>query len=210
MEPACASGRRISVAPGYADWNALLIACADRTAAALDEQPGGIAARTWGERNTMRIAHPVSRALPAFAARWLDMPADQLPGDRDMPRVQAPTFGASERFAVAPGDEAHGYFELAGGQSGHPLSPYYGAGHADWAAGKPTPFLPGPAEHTLTHRAARDSAQKKVRRDGGGLRVWKRASPLPARRVHASERRVRNDRLRLVLPPASRTSRRAA
>jgi penicillin amidase len=137
------------VAPGYADWNALLIACADRTAAALDDQPGGIAARTWGERNTMRIAHPLSRALPAFAARWLDMPADELPGDRDMPRVQAPTFGASERFAVAPGDEAHGYFELAGGQSGHPLSPYYGAGHADWAAGKPTPFLPGPAQHTL-------------------------------------------------------------
>jgi len=138
------------VAPGYADWNALLLASADRTAAALEQQPGGIAARTWGERNTMRIAHPVSRALPAFAARWLDMPADQLPGDRDMPRVQAPTFGASERFAVAPGDEEHGYFELAGGQSGHPLSPYYGAGHADWAAGKPTPFLPGPAEHTLT------------------------------------------------------------
>ncbi len=137
------------VAPGYTDWNALLIACADRTAAALGKQPGGIAARTWGERNTMRIAHPLSRALPAFAARWLDMPADQLAGDRDMPRVQAPTFGASERFAVAPGDEAHGYFELAGGQSGHPLSPYYGAGHADWAAGKPTPFLPGPAEHTL-------------------------------------------------------------
>lgn len=142
------------VAPGYADWNALLIACADRTAASLDQQPGGIAARTWGEHNTMHIAHPVSRALPSFAARWLDMPPDQLPGDRDMPRVQAPAFGASERFAVAPGDEAHGYFELAGGQSGHPLSPYYGAGHADWAAGKPTPFLPGPPEHTLTFEPA--------------------------------------------------------
>ena len=97
----------------------------------------------------MRIAHPLSRALPRFVARWLDMPADELPGDRDMPRVQSPTFGASERFAVAPGDEEHGYFMLAGGQSGHPLSPYYGAGHADWAAGKPTPFLPGPSEHTL-------------------------------------------------------------
>jgi len=135
--------------PGYADWDALLIACADRVAAKLDHQKGGIAVRTWGERNTMQIAHPISRALPAFAARWLDMPPDELPGDRDMPRVQSPTFGASERFAVAPGDEEHGYFMLAGGQSGHPLSPYYGAGHADWAAGKPTPFLPGPAQHTL-------------------------------------------------------------
>jgi penicillin amidase len=135
--------------PGYADWDALLIACADRVAAKLEHQEGGIAARTWGERNTMRIAHPISRALPAFAARWLDMPPDELPGDRDMPRVQSPTFGASERFAVAPGDEEHGYFMLSGGQSGHPLSPYYGAGHADWAAGRPTPFLPGPAQHTL-------------------------------------------------------------
>jgi len=135
--------------PDYADWDALLIACADRAGKTLDDQQGGIAARTWGERNTMRIAHPISRALPSFFARWLDMPADQLPGDRDMPRVQSPTFGASERFAVAPGDEEHGYFMLAGGQSGHPMSPYYGAGHADWAAGQPTPFLPGPAEHTL-------------------------------------------------------------
>jgi penicillin amidase len=138
------------VPPGYTDWGAFLLACADRVGAKLDRGEGGIAARTWGERNTMRIAHPLSRALPAFAARWLDMPPDQLPGDRDMPRVQTPTFGASERFAVAPGDEEHGYFMLAGGQSGHPLSPYYGAGHADWAAGKPTPFLPGPVQHTLT------------------------------------------------------------
>lgn len=136
--------------PGYANWDALLIACAERAGGKLDALPGGLAARTWGERNTTHIAHPLSRALPAFAARWLDMPAEQLPGDSNMPRVQAPDFGASERFAVAPGDEAHGYFMMPGGQSGHPLSPYYGAGHEDWAQGRPTPFLPGPAQQTLT------------------------------------------------------------
>ncbi len=135
--------------PGDADWDALLIACAERAAKNLDAQTGGLAARTWGERNTTHIAHPLSRALPAFVARWLDMPAQALPGDANMPRVQAPDFGASERFAVAPGDEAHGYFMMPGGQSGHPLSPYYGAGHADWADGKPTPFLPGPAQAVL-------------------------------------------------------------
>ena len=135
--------------PGDADWDALLIACAERAGKNLDAQAGGLAARTWGERNTTRIAHPLSRALPAFAARWLDMPAQALPGDTNMPRVQSPDFGASERFAVAPGDEAHGYFMMPGGQSGHPLSPYYGAGHADWAEGKPTPFLPGPAQAVL-------------------------------------------------------------
>jgi penicillin amidase len=135
--------------PGYANWDALLEACIDRVAARLDNQAGGIAARTWGERNTARIAHPLSRALPRFLARRLDMPANPLPGDSNMPRVQGPAFGASERFAVAPGDEENGYFELPGGQSGHPLSPFYGAGHADWVEGKPTPFLPGPAQHRL-------------------------------------------------------------
>lgn len=135
--------------PGYADWNALLLDCAQRAGSKLDAQDGGLAARTWGERNTARIAHPVSRGLPSFLARLIDMPYEPLPGDSNMPRVQAPGFGASERFAVAPGDEANGYFMMAGGQSGHPLSPYYGSGHADWAAGRPTPFLPGPAQRTL-------------------------------------------------------------
>jgi penicillin amidase len=135
--------------PGHADWDALLLACAERSGGALASQPGGLAARTWGERNTMRIAHPLSRALPAFVARWLDMPHEALPGDINMPRVQGPAFGASERFAVSPGDEARGYFMMSGGQSGHPLSPYYGAGHQDWAEGKPTPFLPGPMQHTV-------------------------------------------------------------
>ena len=96
--------------PGHVDWDALLVACAERSGATLDAQPGGLAARTWGERNTMRIVHPLSRALPAFIARRLDMPYQPLPGDINMPRVQGPSFGASERFAVRPGDEAHGYF----------------------------------------------------------------------------------------------------
>ena len=135
--------------PGQADWNAFLADCTARVFQRLDGQPGGLAARSWGERNTARIAHPVSRALPAFVARWIDMPGDALPGDSNMPRVQGPAFGASERFAVAPGDEANGYFMMPGGQSGHPLSPYYASGHADWVAGRPTPFLPGPPEHIL-------------------------------------------------------------
>ena len=111
--------------------------------------PGGIAARSWGERNSARIAHPISRAVPAFVARWLDMPPDPLPGDSNMPRVQSADFGASERFAVMPGREAQGYFMMPGGQGGHPLSPWYGAGHADWVRGTPTPFLPGPTQHVL-------------------------------------------------------------
>ena len=36
-----------------------------------------------------------------------------------------------------------------GGPSGHPLSPFYRTGFDDWAAGRATPFLPGPAQHWL-------------------------------------------------------------
>jgi penicillin amidase len=63
--------------------------------------------------------------------------------------VAAPGFGASERLAVSPGHEANGILEMPGGQSDNPLSPYYGAGHADWVQGRPTPLLPGPAKWTL-------------------------------------------------------------
>ncbi|MDH4073560.1 MAG: penicillin acylase family protein, partial [Gammaproteobacteria bacterium] len=97
---------------------------------------------------TALIRHPLSRALP-FLSRWLDMPADQLPGDSNLPRAQGPTFGASERFAVSPGSEADGYLHMPAGQSGHPLSDFYRAGHADWVEGRPSPFLPGAATHTL-------------------------------------------------------------
>lgn len=83
------------------------------------------------------------------------MPADRLPGDRDMPRVQTPNFGASERMVVSPGHEADGFVHMPGGQSGHPLSPYWGAGHEDWVHGRPTPFLPGKAQHVMTLVPAR-------------------------------------------------------
>ncbi|SES84103.1 penicillin acylase family protein [Stenotrophomonas indicatrix] len=140
--------------PAYTSWDALLADAARRTEAELSAQ-GPLAHRSWGERNTAAICHPVARALPAFASRWLCMPADPLPGDRDMPRVQTPAFGASQRMVVSPGHEADGIVHMPGGQSGHPLSPYWAAGHEDWVHGRPTPFLPGKAQHTLTLLPAR-------------------------------------------------------
>lgn len=132
--------------PRYASWEALLLASAD---AAIQECPGGdLAGCTWGKANVVTIRHPLSAALPLLA-RWLDMPAESLPGDTHMPRVQGPSMGASQRFAVAPGDESSGYFHMPGGQSGHPLSPFYAAGHRAWAEGRATPFLPGAEEHLL-------------------------------------------------------------
>ena len=103
---------------------------------------------TWGRRNTVTIRHPLSPFLPVVG-RWLDMPDRELPGDSHMPRYQAPAEGASERFVVSPGREQEGIFHMPTGQSGHPLSPFYRAGHEAWVEGRPTPFLPGPPAHLL-------------------------------------------------------------
>lgn len=135
--------------PRFPDWDAWLADVAIRTARDRPKACASLAACTWGAVNTTRIQHPISAALPALA-RFLDMPSGPLPGDAFVPRVQAPDFGASERFVVSPGHEAEGLFQMPGGQSGHPLSPFYRAGFDDWATGRPAPFLPGSAVHVLT------------------------------------------------------------
>jgi penicillin amidase len=134
--------------PGFETWEELLVTAVDRVAAQVSET-GPLAEETWGAANVASIRHPLSRILGPLAP-WLDMPAQPLDGATHMPRVQQPAFGASERFAVSPGREQEGYFHMPGGQSGHPLSPYYRAGHEAWVRGEPTPFLPGPPVHRLT------------------------------------------------------------
>lgn len=134
--------------PRFPSWDAELLAAVDDTIAQMETDGPKLAARTWGERNTTRIQHPLSLLVP-FLGRWLDMPAHPLPGDEDMPRVQGRAHGASERLVVSPGHEETGIFHMPVGQSGHPLSPYYRNGHAAWEEGRPTPFLPGRTMHRL-------------------------------------------------------------
>jgi penicillin amidase len=144
------SRRPAAVAPpGNTDWRAYLLQRLDDTIMKLEAQCGALAHCRYGSAEPVRVRHPLSRAVPLLS-RLLDMPTMELPGDHHMPRVQDGAFGASERFAVSPGRESEGYLELPGGPSGHPLSPFYRSGFDDWAAGRPTPFLPGAAAHRLT------------------------------------------------------------
>ncbi|MGV8922066.1 MAG: penicillin acylase family protein [Thermomonas sp.] len=130
-------------------WDALLEDAANETGVYFAET-GPLQQRTWGERNTARICHPLAAAIPLVGKHWLCMAPDQLRGDSDMPLVAGPDFGASERMVVSPGHEADGIIHMPGGQSGNPLSPFWGAGHEDWVHGRPTPFLPGKTEYSLT------------------------------------------------------------
>ena len=134
----------------YGDWDELLTKAVDDTLDDYLEEPGDtLDAFTWGDRNTVTLTHPLSGSLPGLLAGRLNIPAEQLPGDAWMPRVQAPRWGASERFVVSPGDPDSSLLHMPGGQSGHPFSPYYRKGHRAWAEGTPTPFLPGETRHTL-------------------------------------------------------------
>lgn len=137
----------------FDSWDALL-ADAARDLRTQLEADGPLPQRRWGERNTARICHPLAGALPGLLRGALCMPAEPLRGDGHMPLVQSPGFGASQRMVVSPGREAEGFGHMPGGQSGHPLSPFWGAGHDAWVRGAPTPFLPGETAHRLSLRPA--------------------------------------------------------
>jgi penicillin amidase len=151
LEPVMeALARREAWVPARAaNWHAFVLERID--AAIVRDLPNHatLADARWGERNRLALAHPFARIFPAALRAWLAAPADALAGDINMPRVQRPTFGASERFAVAPGHEEEGILEMPGGASGHPLSPFFMAGHTAWVRGEPSAFLPGPDVHRL-------------------------------------------------------------
>ena len=134
----------------YQTWQELMVAAVEQNIAWFTSNfEGPLSERTWGEANTASIRHPLSRNIPLLGS-YLDMPADQLNGDLDMPKAQGPTFGASERFAVYPGDEANSILHMPTSQSAHPLSEFFGRGHEDWVDGRSNPYLPGEAAYTLT------------------------------------------------------------
>ncbi len=133
---------------GYTNWREFELAVFDALLEGLRADDQALAEQTWGAKNQAAIRHPLSRFVP-LVGRYLDAPVEPLPGDANMVRVQGPSFGASERLIVAPGFEASGIFHMPGGQSGHPLSPFYLSGHDDWVAGRATPLLPGENRHVL-------------------------------------------------------------
>ncbi|MBX3420747.1 MAG: penicillin acylase family protein [Pirellulaceae bacterium] len=136
--------------PRFESWDAWLLAAADRVIEAATVNGASMDQFTWGAINTTRIQHPISLAIPALAP-WLDMPSRPLDGAwADLPRIQGPKMGASQRMAVSPGREQDGYMHMPCGQSGHPLSPHYADSHPAWEQGQPSPFLPGDPIHTLT------------------------------------------------------------
>jgi len=133
------------LASKYESWHALILEAIDETIA--DSAAKGWPA--WGDVNTLRLVHPFGRKL-AFLTPWLAArPIRSTGALTDMPKIQTPQFGASQRMAVFPGREATGFMQLPGGQSGHPASPFFLDLLDDWVAGRPTPLAAGESVATM-------------------------------------------------------------
>ena len=103
---------------------------------------GGPIDADWGDTNVLDVAHPFAASVGPLS-RLLSLPHAPLPGSMISLRVAAPSYGAVLRMAVSPGAPENGVLELAGGQSGHFLSPHFRDLQRDWMEGTPTPFLAG-------------------------------------------------------------------
>jgi penicillin amidase len=124
----------------HPDWRSFLRHTLEETLAGLER--GGALDSDWGTVNVLDVAHPFAGSLGPFG-RALALPRTPLPGSMVSLRVAAPTFGAVLRMAIAPGAPENGVLQLAGGQSGHFLSPQFRDQQQDWVDGTPTPFLAG-------------------------------------------------------------------
>ncbi|TAL55862.1 MAG: penicillin acylase family protein, partial [Methylovulum sp.] len=102
----------------------------------------------WGKTNKAQFAHPFAKALPLLGF-LLNMPEDELAGCSTCVRVAGPHMGASERLVVSPSHLGEGILQMPGGQSAHPLSPYYRDQQDAWVKGLPIGLLAGKAEYRL-------------------------------------------------------------
>lgn len=128
--------------PGYDSWNFFFEKAAFDAWQPVISGEVELKDYSWGNRNTTEIKHPLSAAVP-YLDLLTDMPGFAQSGDTEnIPHISGRVQGQSERIVVSPGYEEDGIMDLPAGQSGHPLSPYYGAGHDDWLAGNKSPFLP--------------------------------------------------------------------
>jgi penicillin amidase len=134
--------------PWFEDWDDLVLNAVDRTMENVVASGRPLAEYTWGDRNQVEIAHPFVM-IDSRLARWFAAEEKGLPGDSFMPRVQRERHGASERRVVSPGREQFGIMHMPGGQSGHPWSRYFLAGHDAWENGETTPLLPGEVRHSF-------------------------------------------------------------
>lgn len=135
--------------PEFNSWDEQLSDAFTQVIASLTEQFGeNMQNWRWGNVNELVIEHPFAKQIPQLS-KFLNMPKASGFGDSFMPAVQGRSFGASQRFIAQPGYLESAVMAIPGGQSGHPLSPFYRAGFDEYINGALTPLLPQTISHKI-------------------------------------------------------------
>lgn len=136
------------LSPRFESWESLILSCIDQTIDHASENGWP----TWGDVNRVRICHPFAKKIPLLK-HWICAPEINSSGSlTDMPGVQSPAFGASQRLAVFPGRETEAIMQMPGGQSAHPLSQHFLDHLQDWLSGGRSPLVAGNSENILEIR----------------------------------------------------------
>jgi len=115
---------------------------------------------TWGDGHEMKFRHPVLARLPYIGDRLIpqvETPGDQFSINRGGMAISddgarfADVHGPGMRLAVDMSRPGAPVFNLAGGQSGHPLSTHYSDLLLEWAVGAYRTFQ-NPAQDVLILR----------------------------------------------------------
>ncbi len=124
---------------------------------------------SWGAAHTMQFRHRVFARLPYIGDRMVPTvaaPGDHFTVNRGSMAVSgdgavfADVHGPGLRMAIDLSQPDAPVFNLAGGQSGHPLSSHYSDLLLEWAAGTYRTFQ-NPAQNVLTVRPEQKAGEKQ-------------------------------------------------
>lgn len=104
--------------------------------------------RPWRDYNQLHLQHPLTFAVPQLG-RWLNAHPVGMAGDSRAPNAQLRNHGASQRLNVAPGQWPSAILHMPGGQSEHPLSPFYLSEQRAFVLAQPTRLRPGDVQYEL-------------------------------------------------------------
>jgi penicillin amidase len=137
--------------PGYKDWDALLTA-AVRKAMHDSHAPADVAEWSYGSWHVVDIEHPLAGFLPLIGRIAGTGPQPQS-GDGTTVKQVGRTLGPSQRFTMDWSNIDGSTENIVLGESGNPLSPYFGDQWNDWYNGTTfaLPFTPAAVAADTRH-----------------------------------------------------------
>jgi penicillin amidase len=121
------------LAPGYSNWDEMLTAILTQGLSA-EHAPADLKTWPYGAMRKIDLEHPLFGMLPWFK-RWTGTGAQPLSGDATTVKQMNGMLGPSQRLTVDWSNLDRSTENIVFGQSGNPLSPWYGDQWPFWYGG---------------------------------------------------------------------------